>query len=49
MPDAITTPLLSATATFWENKLAAFLHDSPTKALDIRLHEQRADAANNRG
>jgi hypothetical protein len=45
MPTATGTPLSSASATFWKNKLAAFLHDSPTKAPDIRFHEQRADAA----
>ncbi len=32
----------------WKTKLKAFLHDSPTKALDIRSHEERADAANQR-
>jgi hypothetical protein len=29
----------------WKRKLMAFLHDTPTKALDIRSHEERADAA----
>jgi CRISPR-associated protein Cmr2 len=29
-------------ALFWKRKLAAFLHDSPSKALDIRGHEDRA-------
>lgn len=32
----------------WMTKLSAFLHDSPTKALAIRSHEERADAANQR-
>ncbi len=48
MPDnnPSTTPCLpSASADFWQCKLAAFLHDSPSKALDIRCHEERADAA----
>jgi hypothetical protein len=27
---------------FWKRKLAAFLHDPPSKALDIRLHEEHA-------
>ena len=35
-------------SSFWKRKLAAFLHDSPTKALNIRTHEARADAANER-
>jgi hypothetical protein len=35
-------------ASFWQRKLAALLHDSPSKALDIRSHEDRADAALNR-
>ena len=28
-----------ATADFWKRKLAAFLHDSPNKSLDIAAHE----------
>ena len=28
--------------TFWKAKLAAFLHDPPSKCLDLRLHEQAA-------
>ncbi len=30
---------------FWKRKLAAYLHDSPSKCLDIRTHGERADAA----
>jgi CRISPR-associated protein Cas10/Cmr2 subtype III-B len=29
----------------WKHKLAAYLHDSPSKCLDIRTHGERADAA----
>ena len=36
----MTTP--ASHADFWKRKLAAFLHDSPSKALDIRDHEERA-------
>ena len=36
------------TADFWKRKLAAFLHDSPSKALDIAGHEWRASAAYSR-
>lgn len=32
------------TAAFWQRKLAAFLHDSPSKALDIAEHEEVAEA-----
>lgn len=35
-------------AAFWKRKLAAFLHDCPSKALDIRTHEERAAAAYHR-
>jgi hypothetical protein len=38
-------PPASPDATFWQRKLAAFLHDSPTKALDIAGHYARAAAA----
>jgi CRISPR-associated protein Cmr2 len=31
-------------ASFWTQKLAAFLHDPPSKALDIRRHEETASA-----
>lgn len=34
--------LPAPTADFWKHKLAAFLHDSPSKALDIAEHEDRA-------
>ena len=37
MPDPATPP-----AEFWKRKLAAFLHDSPDKVLDILDHEKRA-------
>lgn len=30
------------TPLFWKNKLAAFLHDPPSKALDIRNHQEIA-------
>ena len=29
----------------WKHKLAAYLHDPPSKALDIRTHGERSDAA----
>jgi len=29
----------------WKEKLAAFLHDPPSKCLDIRTHGERSDAA----
>ncbi len=38
MPDSIPAP----DANFWKRKLAAFLHDSPDKVLDILDHENRA-------
>ena len=31
--------------TFWKRKLAALLHDPPSKALDIKNHGERSDAA----
>ena len=31
--------------TDWKRKLAAYLHDPPSKALDIRTHGDRSDAA----
>ena len=31
--------------TPWKSKLAAYLHDPPSKALDIRTHGDRSDAA----
>ena len=30
---------------YWKRKLAAYLHDPPSKALDIRTHGDRSDAA----
>jgi CRISPR/Cas system-associated protein Cas10 (large subunit of type III CRISPR-Cas system) len=30
---------------FWKRKLAAYLHDPPSKALDIRTHGERSNAA----
>lgn len=33
--------------TEWKRKLAAYLHDPPSKALDIRTHGERSDAAFN--
>jgi len=43
---ATPSPTLTPpTADFWKAKLAAFLHDSPSKALDIRDHEERAAGA----
>ena len=35
-------------ALFWKRKLAAFLHDSPSKALDIAEHEIIAEAGQRR-
>ncbi|WCJ60674.1 type III-B CRISPR-associated protein Cas10/Cmr2 [Fontisphaera persica] len=32
-------------AEFWKRKLAAYLHDPPSKALDIRTHGERSDEA----
>ena len=29
----------------WKRKLAAYLHDPPSKCLDIRTHGERSDAA----
>ena len=40
-----TLPTNASNADFWKRKLAAFLHDSPSKPLDIGSHELRADAA----
>lgn len=31
--------------TDWKRKLAAYLHDPPSKALDIRTRGERSDAA----
>ena len=31
--------------THWKRKLAAYLHDPPSKALDIKTHGERSDAA----
>lgn len=31
--------------SLWKRKLAAYLHDPPSKALDIRTHGERSDAA----
>lgn len=31
--------------TFWKRKLAAYLHDPPSKCLDIQTHGERSDAA----
>jgi CRISPR-associated protein Cmr2 len=41
----MTTPSPSSDALYWKRKLAAFLHDSPSKPLDIKSHEERADGA----
>lgn len=30
---------------FWKRKLAAYLHDPPSKCVDIATHEQRSDRA----
>lgn len=32
-------------AEFWKRKLAAYLHDSPSKCLDLATHGERSDAA----
>lgn len=29
----------------WKEKLAAYLHDPPSKALDIKTHNQRSETA----
>jgi CRISPR-associated protein Cmr2 len=35
--------------TFWKSKLAAFLHDPPSKCLDIRTHTERSEKAMSAG
>jgi CRISPR-associated protein Cmr2 len=40
MPDSPTQDPI-----FWKRKLAAFLHDPPSKALDIRTHAERSEKA----
>jgi len=42
MPDQFAP---SPDAIYWKRKLAAFLHDSPSKPLDIKSHEVRATGA----
>lgn len=32
-------------AEFWKRKLAAYLHDPPSKCLDVRTHGERSEAA----
>jgi CRISPR-associated protein Cmr2 len=41
MPESPQTPA----SHFWKRKLAAFLHDPPSKALDIRTHTERSEKA----
>lgn len=41
----MSDPLTPPSALFWKRKLAAFLHDSPSKPLDIKSHELRAESA----
>ena len=41
MPESPQSP----PPTFWKRKLAAFLHDPPSKALDIYTHADRAEKA----
>lgn len=41
MPDSPQPPA----PDFWKRKLAAFLHDPPSKALDIHTHADRAEKA----
>lgn len=36
---------LAPDAQFWKRKLAAFLHDPPSKCLDIPAHREKAEAA----
>lgn len=36
------TPPTPSSTNFWKRKLAAYLHDPPSKALDIYLHENHA-------
>lgn len=38
-------PKETNTANFWKRKLADFLHDPPSKCLDIRTHGERSDQA----
>ncbi len=45
MNDTSSSHPEQADALFWKRKLAAFLHDSPSKCLDIKTHEERAIAA----
>jgi len=47
MPNS--SPSLPApTADFWKRKLAAFLHDTPTKCLNIQEHQEKSRAAMSR-
>ncbi len=41
----MTAMTTSQNAEFWKRKLAAYLHDPPSKALDIATHGERSDAA----
>ena len=36
---------MNSDATFWKRKLAAYLHDPPSKCLDIATHGERSEAA----
>jgi hypothetical protein len=38
----------AAPADFWKRKLAAFLHDTPTKCLNIREHQEKSHIAMSR-
>ena len=44
MPTSASLP----TADFWKRKLAAFLHDTPTKCLNIPEHQEKSRAAMSR-
>ena len=45
-PSSVTPPLPAA--DFWKRKLAAFLHDTPTKCLNIPEHREKSRAAMSR-
>jgi hypothetical protein len=43
--DKFPAQIHTHTMTDWKRKLAAYLHDPPSKALDIKTHGERSDAA----
>lgn len=40
--DQLSPQPIMTQKNFWKSKLAAYLHDPPSKCLDLRLHEQSA-------